>query len=211
VLVENGLALLFRWRPYLAYFDARATNALVAFAIAFSFVRFFELDIVTTLVHAYRPDVENTGMSWVGSALTAAIIAGGSTAVNRVFQQLGFRPTGSEPPPVPRPPRTEAWISVALVRKKAVGPVFVSIQAPGEAPAFAGTIDGPGRRLSSWLRRTFTRNRSRYPQSGGHSVRLDVPLEIAVSGVDSDGNPLRQAWGPHAVAAGALLDLELSI
>ncbi|QHP72943.1 hypothetical protein EI171_39860 [Bradyrhizobium sp. LCT2] len=29
VLVENGLALLFRWRPFLSYFDSRSTNALV--------------------------------------------------------------------------------------------------------------------------------------------------------------------------------------
>jgi hypothetical protein len=34
VLVESGLALLFRWRPFLDYFDSRSMNALVAFVFS---------------------------------------------------------------------------------------------------------------------------------------------------------------------------------
>lgn len=37
VLVENGLALIFRWRPFLDYFDSRSVNALVTFAFSLLF------------------------------------------------------------------------------------------------------------------------------------------------------------------------------
>src|SRR5262249_50296375 len=53
VLVENGLALVFRWRPFLDYFDSRTVNALVAFAFSVLFVWLFELDITTTLINTY--------------------------------------------------------------------------------------------------------------------------------------------------------------
>src|ERR1019366_1972671 len=114
VLVENGLALVFRWRPFLDYFDWHTVNALVAFLFSLLFVWLFELDIATTLVNTYAGTTHS--VNWPGMVLTAAIIAGGSAGVNRIFQALGFRAVSSQQPPAPKPPPTEAWIAVTLVR-----------------------------------------------------------------------------------------------
>jgi hypothetical protein len=209
VLVENGLALIFRWRPFLDYFDSRTVNALVAFAFSLVFVWLFKLDIATTLVNTYA----GTGHSvnWPGMLLTASIIGGGSGGVNRMFQALGFRAVSSQQqPPAPKPPRTEAWIAVTLVRKEAVGPVTVLIDEPGGNRTVAGTISGVGRGPSWW--RYVVRDKGRFPTTGGHTVALGKPYEVVLQGMDRAGNPKESMkWGPYEFAPGALVDLELSV
>ncbi|MET4214480.1 hypothetical protein [Bradyrhizobium sp. LA2.1] len=53
VLVESGLALLFRWRPFLDYFASRSMNVLVAFLFSLLLVRLFDLDIASQLIGIY--------------------------------------------------------------------------------------------------------------------------------------------------------------
>jgi hypothetical protein len=205
VLVENGLALIFRWRPFLDYFDSRTVNALFAFGFSLFFVYLFNLDVSTTLVNTYSGT--NHPVNWPGLVLTALIIAGGSAGINRIFQALGFRPVGSQDQPVPTPPRTEAWIAVTLIRDQAVGPVSVLIGQPG-APAVAGTISGTTRGRAWW--RWLLRNKGRFPPSGGHSVPPGGPYEVTLTGTNNAGHAVSSAtWGPFSLAAGALVDIEL--
>ncbi|ULA70037.1 MAG: conserved membrane protein of unknown function [Nitrospira sp.] len=206
VLVENGLALLFRWRPFLDYFDTRTVNALVAFTFSLLFVWLFEVDIVASLINTYSGSKHP--LHWSSMLLTAAIIAGGSAGVNRVFQSLGFRVVSSQQPPTPKPPPTEAWIAVTLVRERAVGSVTVLLGQPGHATV-AGAISGvtPGR---SWWR-YFVRDKGRFPQTGGFSVTPGGTYEVLLHGTDRAGNPLvSKTWGPYELAPGALVDIELS-
>jgi hypothetical protein len=124
VLVESGLALLFRWRPFLDYFDSRSVNALVAFLFSYLLVYLFNLDIANQLIGIYTETRKApSGLESVpGALLTAMIIAGGSAAVNRIFQSFGFRPTSAqEQAKKPEPNQHEAWVAVTLVRDKAVG------------------------------------------------------------------------------------------
>jgi hypothetical protein len=205
VLVENGLALIFRWRPFLDYFDSRTVNALFAFGFSLFFVYLFDLDVSTTLVNTYSGT--NHPVNWPGLVLTALIIAGGSAGINRIFQALGFRPAGSQEEAVATPPRTEAWIAVTLIRDQAVGPVNVMIGPPG-APAVAGTISGTTRGRSWW--RWLLRNKGRFPPGGGHRVAPGGPYEVTLTGMNNAGQPVSSAtWGPRTLAPGALVDIEL--
>jgi hypothetical protein len=207
VLVENGLALIFRWKPFLDYFDSRTVNALFAFGFSLFFVYLFDLDVVTTLVNTYSGT--NHPVNWPGLVLTALIIAGGSAGINRIFQALGFRPFGSQDQPVPTPPRTEAWIAVTLIRNRAVGPVSVWI-GPTGTPAVAGTIPGRTRGRSWW--RWLLRNKGRFPPSGGHTILPGGPSEVKLTGTDNAGIAVSSTtWGPYSVAPGALVDIELAL
>lgn len=203
VLLESGLALLFRWRPFLEYFDSRSTNALVAFAFALFFVQTFNLDITTSLVNIYTDSTY--GINWAGSVITAMIIAGGSAGVNRVFQAFGFRPTSAQDnPPKPKPPADKAWIAVSVLREKAVGDVIVYIKQ-----ATVGTITGSS--PSGPFRRLFLRDKGRLPQTGGREVIPGPDFTVAVKGKDAQDNPLEKSWGTYEIAPGAIIDLEFRL
>jgi hypothetical protein len=212
VVVESGLALIFRWKPFLAYFDSRSVNPLVAFAFSLIFVYLFKLDIVTTLINIYSAPNPPQPINWAGMILTAMIIAGGSAGVNRLFQSLGLRPASQVEQQQPKPAPTEAWIAVTLVRDKAAGPVSVLIGQAG-VPLVAGTISGTSRKgaRGSWWR-LFLRDRGRFPQSGGHSVVPGGAYEVRLDAEDKEGKPVQsKTWGPNAVAAGAIIDIELAV
>ena len=205
VLIESGLALIFRWRPFLDYFDSRTVNAIVAFVLSLMFVRLFDLDIATKLVNTYSGTAHPS--NWPGLVLTALIIAGGSAGVNRILQTLGFRAAASEQPPPPKPPEREAWIAVTLVRQSAVGPVSVFI-GPAGNPAVAGTISGVSAGRSLW--RYLVRDKGRFPQSGGFTVGPGS-YEVFLRGIDRSGATVEsRKWGPYDIAPRAIVDIELS-
>jgi hypothetical protein len=212
VLVESGLALLFRWRPFLDYFDSRSMNALVAFIFALILVRVFNLDITSQLISVYNETGKGIDlkdwMGWPGSLLTAMIIAGGSAGVNRIFQAFGFRPTSAEQQP-PKPPelrQDQAWIAVNLVRDKAVGSADVLIKG-----AVAGTISGASPR--GRFLRYLVRDKGRFPQTGGYTVSPGADYLIEVQGYDADGKPIKEkaTWGPFTIAPRAIVDIELKV
>jgi hypothetical protein len=207
IITESGLALLFNWRPYLNRFDGKAANPLVALLFSLLLVWLFDLDIATSLMNTYSGTKLPANVP--GMVLTAMIIAGGSAGVNKVFQAFGFRTPASQQPAAPKPPPTQAWLSATLRREKADGNVDVLIGPTGHQQA-AGSITGAGSRLPwlSWL----LRNKARYPQSGGHVIPPGTPIEVSLVGVDSNKQPIRSAtWGPYELAAGAIVDVELTL
>ena len=207
VVVESGLALMFRWSPFLNLFDGRRLDPLVSFAFSLLLVWSFHLDVTTALMNTYSNTTYPWG--WEGLILTAMIIAGGSAGVNRMLQTLGFRPAGGPPIPPPLPPQNEAWIAVKLIRAKAVGPVTVQIGSDANL-AVAGTIGYGSVHDGEWWR-YFFRDRGRFPQSGGHVV-VPGPCRIQLDGVDANGKELPPAvWGVHIVADRAVIDVELKL
>jgi|GEM_PF-1459235 len=208
VLVESGLQLIFRWRPYLRIFDTASANALIAFAFSLILVSLFHLDVVTNLFNIYtQPAVPNDN-SIPGYILTALIIAGGSAGVNRLLRTFGFRPV--ELPEEMAGPKQEdqAWISVTLTRAKAVGPVNVLFGEPGKL-AVIGTIPGGG--SMNWLMSLFFRNKARFPQSGGYAVPVGGPYEVQLQAVDSADNPISAAWPPNSIGKRAVIDLQFTL
>jgi hypothetical protein len=205
VILESALAVVFNWKLFVTTLDTKATKPIIAVAVASLFVFTFHLDITTTLVNLY------TGTSFPpgpgGQLLTALVIAGGSSGVNNLLQALGFRSVQQAPPPPAKPAPTEAWLAVGLRRQNAVGPVNV-IAGPADSPKLIGVITGPGPRFS-WLR-FFVQDSARFPRSGGHSL-TPGEYKVWLEGRDSAGKPAKSAeWGPYTIAAGSIVDVELT-
>jgi hypothetical protein len=206
VILESGLAVIFNWKLFTTTFDTRATQPIIAVVVACIFVFSYRLDITTTLVDLYTG--ANYPRSVGGQLLTALVIAGGSSGVNKLLQALGFRSVQQAPPPVAKPPQTLAWLAVALKRSRAVGTVNV-LAGPTGNLSLVGTIAGPG--LSNRVLRFFLRDSARFPPSGGHTLVPGI-LEVRLDGVDKDGvNVQSRIWGPYDIAAGSIVDIELTL
>ncbi|HEY4943181.1 MAG TPA: hypothetical protein VII56_17250 [Rhizomicrobium sp.] len=206
ILVESGLALLFRWKPFLSVFDPAAMNAVVAFLFSFTFVWIFDLDIVSRLFSVYTHSEQKP--EFAGQVLTAMIIAGGSSVVNKLFQAFGLRSplshddaaattTTAQP--------TTGWIAVTPNRVNAVGEITVLLSG-----AAVGTIEGGAGKRS--LLSVMLRDRGRFPPSDGFPV-APGNYSVSLAGRDSHGAAIvsPSSWGPYPVIAGAILDIELTI
>lgn len=79
--LERLLSLLFENRWFLRRFDGRGIKEPIAFISAFVLVRTFDFDALGVLFHSERP-------TWIGLAITAGVIAGGSKASVKLFQEL---------------------------------------------------------------------------------------------------------------------------
>ncbi|WP_029062629.1 hypothetical protein [Labrenzia sp. DG1229] len=211
VLVESGLALLFRWRPYMRHFNTSALNPLVGFAFSLLLVwGVFKLDVVTDLFNIYTQPSKMLDGQVIGFILTAMIVAGGSKGVNKLLRTLGLR--SLDIPEEVTGPRdeTKAWISVKLTRKNAVGPVSV-LYGPEDAMSVIGTISGDGELRG--FKTLFFRDSSRFPQSGGYTVTAGETCSAVLQGFDKDGNDIENPlkWGPHKIGKRAIIDLDITI
>ena len=204
LLLESGLALIFNWRPFYLFFTGGA-KTVISLAFAYVFVTFFNLDIVTTLVNVYSSSSHESGLA--GRFLTALIVAGGSSGVNTLLLALGFRSVKTAEQVAPKPPKTEGWVSVRLIRQDAVGNVDVFIGDPDRLP-IAGTIAGSG---ISDFRRNFQRDPGSFPSAGGYSVPAHSKCRVEVRGHDNAGAALTDGWGPYTIAPGVIVDLKLTL
>lgn len=145
-----------------------------------------------------------------GMVITALVIAGGGSGVNNLLVSLGFRSVKTDQRMTPKPPPTQAWVSVRLIRKSAKGLVNVLIGPVGGVPQVAGSISGSSSGNS--LYRFFLRDWGRFPTAGGHILTPGQPIEIKLEGVDATGKKVAsESWGPYALTAGALVDIELTL
>ena len=192
---------------------ATSIRTVISVLFAWFFVRTFDLDIVTRLINVYS-DNKDFKVAFPGLFITALVIAGGSSGVNSLLIALGFRSVKTAEQITPRPPADKAWIAVRLIREKAHGSVLVSIgdpaAAPGGALTVAGTISGKSRQ--GWIARFFFRDYGRFPTAGGFAVRPGQPCTVSITGTDENHAVVGPvAWGPHALAAGAIVDIELRL
>lgn len=161
-------------------------NALVAFLFSYLLVYLFNLNIANELIGIYTGSSKSPTFleDLPGALLTAMIIAGGSAAVNRIFQSFGFRPTSAqEQPKKPEPNQREAWIAVTLrVRRRRIGSFVISYEIKAAFRKLPDTLV-PG-----------------------------ADYEIAVQGYDGEGNKLGLAkCGPFAIVPRAIIDIELKV
>jgi hypothetical protein len=208
-ILESGLAVIFNWRPFIQLFDARGVKTIVAVLFALFFVYMFGLDIVTRLVNVYSET--DYPVNFPGTLITALVLAGGSSGVNNLLVALGFRSVKTSEQITPKPPPTEAWISVRLIRVDAEGPVTVLIGPHDAALPVAGTISGSS--STSALRRFFLRDYGRFPTAGGFAVTPGAQAyDVRLEGVDKKGGTkVSSTWGPYPLAAGAIVDIELRL
>jgi len=209
VVLESGLATIFNWSVFLRVFDAKGVKTLVAFAVAWIMVGSFDLDISTQLVHVFFPEKPSLGP--LGGVLSALVLAGGSSGVNNLMQALHLRSERTVDTVIPKPPPTKTWIAVRLIRKSAVGPVYVLSSVNGAiAPDVIGTILGSSH---TWpLVTLFLRDPGRFPGSGGFAVKPDEGRTLTLCGVDAQGAVLNSfVWGPYTMGAGAIVDVVLEL
>jgi hypothetical protein len=209
-ILESGLAVIFNWRPFVLLFDERGVKTIVSVLFAFFFVNVFNLDVITRLVNVYAG--KDYPVSLPGTLITALVLAGGSSGVNNLLVALGFRSVKTAEQTAPRPPRTEAWIAVRLIRVNAVGPVTVLIGTdPANLPA-AGTIAGSS--SSHPFLQYFLRDYGRFPTTGGFAVTpvAGQTYLVRIVGKNAAGGDIGPTtWGPHPLALGALVDVDLSL
>jgi hypothetical protein len=211
VLIESGLAVVFNWRPFVDTFDSRGVKTLVSVGFCYFIVETFDFDAMTKLINVYAG--VNQAVNLPGKIVTALILAGGSSGVNNIMISLGFRSAKPQETQA-KPPPTEAWISVSLVRRQSRGPVTIRVGTDANALAVAGTITGsarPGGRVVSY----FLRDRGRFPSTGGHPVAAGQTYIIDVVGIDANGAAIattaKSRWGPYPLAPGAIVDLDLTL
>ncbi|WP_018182496.1 hypothetical protein [Kaistia granuli] len=213
VILESALAALFRWRPFVEILNPRAVRPLVAVILAWTFVRYFDLDIVTALVNAAKPDNPKP-INIPGQLLTALVLAGGSSGINSLLVGLGFRQVSTPENTQPRPPPDKAWIAVKARRKAGTtGDIQVLIGADRQVgataePALAGIIKGSSQ---GGLLSYFTRDLGRFPNYGGYEVKAGTELRVLLRAGTQSGQTVEAVWGPHVPAPGAILDLDMEI
>lgn len=89
VVVEVAFSTLFNWKFYLIHFHDKGYKTPILVLSLFALCKSIELDIVSDLIGILfaKPPID----SWIGTFLTALLLAGGSGAMNTVFDKLRIR------------------------------------------------------------------------------------------------------------------------
>lgn len=219
VLIESALAVIFNWRLFLEIFNGRGMRTLVAIAVSALVVKFSGINfldqLAATMNGTLPPVTPATGTSFW---LTALILAGGGSGVNRILVALGYR---TEPPPTAvmvKPEEKRAWVSIRVIRDRAVGPIKVNVTAKGAVqasspPALTAVLnssdqDGVWRRIVQ----VFFLDRTRMPPRSGWQVDSMQEYEIKVEASDSAQQPIAcPINGTYRFAGGAIIDFVVKL
>lgn len=213
VLLESALALIFNWRPFVRQFDGRGVRTVISFALSCLLVSRVDLDLLRQFSAASGAGAES-GSDPLGYALTAMIVAGGSSGVNTLLVALGFRSETRAADVIAKPAPEFAWLAVRLVRLAQTGatPVRVMLAVDDADLKLIGMING--KRSPPGLLRWFLQDYARFPTIAGYSVPGDHRYALRLERDDTSAAPptVRQAnWGPFVVGKGAIIDIELSV
>ena len=186
-VIESGLAVIFRWSPFLKYFDTKGVKPVVSFLFAWLFVSRFDLDIAQKIAVAGGGSGDS---DWSSQMISALVLAGGSGGVNSLMVALGWRSVVTAYSEAPKLDETQAWLSVSLLRGKAAGPVLVFLVTPTvpNPGALLTTIEG--RRALNAFWRLFLRDPCRYPPSGGYLLTAGQAYRVIATAKDSAGDDL---------------------
>lgn len=80
-IVERALAIVFENEFYIDRFGRLKIKELIAFGVAFFICYSWQFDVLSVLLRGER-------MTLVGQAITAAVVAGGSKASIKLFQDI---------------------------------------------------------------------------------------------------------------------------
>lgn len=209
VLIESALAVIFNWRLFLDLFYGRGVKTLVMIAVSALAVWAFNIDVVQTMLGQYGL-VSGEGGGPLSHFLTALILAGGSAGVYRILVALGYRQAPSEAEIRPKPKKDKAWISVKVLRRSAVGQVYVRVTEAGQVtelspPQLAGIVSP--RCFWAIIGSVFLLDRNRFPQAGGYELEVAKEYRIEVTGHDEAGAVVvSDIDGTYRFAPGAILD-----
>ena len=98
VVFESALTPLFNWRVFRERFNGKGLKTPIVVILAFVVFWGYDLDIINDILVAvdYLTETDPRGYTLGGQALTALLIAGGSSGILNIYTRLGIRtPTGS--------------------------------------------------------------------------------------------------------------------
>lgn len=212
IILEQALALIFDWKPFRVTFDRTAVKPLVSFIFAAAIVHEFGLDVVSGLITAYGGD--QTGVGIISKLVTALVLAGGSSGINRILQRMGVR-TNLNTKDESAPPPTKAFVSVVPLPKAPAGNfasvTIVGIDAAGTTHSLGNV---PGANIGkdpTGIRAFFLQEKGRFPTDGGFALEPGQ-WSIRLDAVDTGGAVTSSAvWGPYQLDAGTQIDLTLKV
>ncbi len=99
VVFEVALTPVFSWRIFLKHCYKKGYRTPIAVGLAFLVFWAYDLNIITQLLEVLNQPippksdsfVTTWGTTWGGKALTALLIAGGSSGIFQIFTRLGLR------------------------------------------------------------------------------------------------------------------------
>jgi hypothetical protein len=207
LFLESALALLFNWRPFVQYF-VRGTRTIVSFVVSLALVACsHELHLFDNLVAALYPKAQEA-FGPLGLLLSAMLLAGGSAGINNLLMALGFRSPRTPESVTPRPAPTMAWVAVRVTdaAQKPVVRLLVMMEVnESKVWQVIGTIAGRSSRV-----RYFVADKGRLPTSGGHAVKGGQTYAFKVTGTDGTARGSPAQWGPHAIEAGSIVDIDFA-
>ncbi|MER9465369.1 hypothetical protein NKI82_05525 [Mesorhizobium sp. M0482] len=215
ILIESALAVIFNWRLFLELFYGRGVKTLVMIAVSALVVWTFNIDVVHTMLASYQLSDPSAGSDTLSRFLTALILAGGSSGVYQILVSLGYRQARTPEDIKPKPKNEKAWISVKVLRRSALGPVYVRISDAGAVtqdspPQLAGVIAPTGFWSIVWS--VFFLDRNRFPQAGGFEVDTAKQYKLDVSAKDSEGQVLEaDINGLYTFGPGAIIDMRTTL
>ena len=188
VLIEVGLAVLFRWRTFLRVAEGKiGWKVPIAFGVSYIVVLSHGIDLPADVVGAFNKGA-STGNP-VGEMISALIIAGGSASVNGVFQKLGWRnPVLQQDKLKQDREKTHAWLVLTVTR--------------------AGGSSSIGKQLTVTLdKKAFGTIPSDQDKFGAATLQFVAPgsHEIGISWMDGQGNKAEATPKQVTAVAGAPL------
>lgn len=207
-VLESALALVFNWSVFLRLFDARGSRTIFSFGGALWLVLAFDLDLLTHLINVlWNPQAQSDAVT---NVLSAMVLAGGSSGVNRLMVNLGFREVRTVADIEPQPPNDVAWLSVRLVPEKDfVGPVVLSIQREN-GPILGLHVFNQAKDWRPRLLRWMLRDRLRFPSWGGYPLDPTGEYTLYISWKDSNETKNDTKEGPFQLSPRAIYDLEMT-
>lgn len=208
LFLESALALLFNWRPFVQRF-VRGTRTIVSFVVSLALVASSkDLRLFDNLVVALYPN-NHEPLGPLGQLLSAMLLAGGSAGINNLLVTLGFRSARTPESVAPRPAPTMAWVAVRVTdpANKPADRLLVMMEVnESKTWQVIGTIEGRSNRV-----RYFVADSGRFPTSGGHAVKGGQTYAFKVTGTDGNVRGTPAQWGPLAIEAGAIVDIDFAV
>ena len=210
VLVESAMSTLFNWRVYRAVFNHRALKTPIMLAVGLMIVWGFGYDIFArTMVLVGAMQAGDTG-NLLTQVVSAMIIAGGSSGINTLFQNLGLRSVLPDAPPRPQLAATEAWISVQVNGGQPGEAFHVAIAplATAAGPALAGSVEV--KRFWQRVREAWRSESNRFPNYGGWSLEANKGYKIEVVDVRT-APPTSTTVFEGSFAPRAIIDFQVTV